>query len=106
MRKQTKTRSKSKITIAIYACLALCVFSFAFSIFGVINTNDIRFEKIAKISKISELRDQNEKLEINVTKLKTAQNLKESALRLKMVEVSGVEYVSVGDSSNVAINNR
>ena len=106
MRKQTNTRSKSKVTVAIYACLSLCAFAFVFSVFSVINTNDLRFEKISKISYINDLKDQNEKLEVSVTKLKTAQNLKELAIGMNMVENSGVEYVSVGGSSNVALNNR
>ncbi len=106
MRKQKTVKSKNKITMAIYASLTLCIFSFVFSIFGVINTNDLRFEKISKLSKIENLRDQNEKMEIRVTKLKTAQNLEESALSLGMVEASGVSYVAAVGNSNVAINNR
>jgi cell division protein FtsB len=106
MKKQKRVKSKSKITMAIYTSLTLCIFSFVFSIFGVINTNDLRFEKISKLSKIEDLSDQNEKLEIGVTKLKTAQNLKESALNLGMVEVSGISYVTISGNSNVAINNR
>jgi len=106
MKKQKRLKSKNKVTTAIYYALFLCIFSFVFSIFGVINANDLRFEKISKLSKIEELKDQNEKLEIGVTRLKTAQNLKEAALKLGMVEVSAISYVAIDANNNVAINNR
>jgi len=103
MKKRTKKKSINSVSVGISISLFIGVFAFFFSIFQVLDSNDIKYNAMAKLSQIEDLKIENEKLEIKVTKLKTSQNLKDSATNLNMVGVSDVRYVSLGGDS-VVIN--
>ena len=103
MKKTRKVKASNKLSalISLSACLSI---SFLFlAIFQVLDTNDLRYKKTANVNLIKDLKIENEKLEIQLAKLRNAQNLKESAMALDMVSVSYVSYVNVAGSS-VAIN--
>ncbi len=101
--KKRKTKSNNGITLGIYVFFFLGIFSFFFSIFQVLDSNDIKYDMMSKINKIENLKIENEKLEMKIAKLKTSQNLKQLAVNLNMVNVSDVSYVSLGGDS-VVIN--
>lgn len=105
MKINKKIKTKDRVSLVIFTVSLLFVSMFFFTIFQIIDTNDMKYEKISKVNLIKDIKIENEKLEIQLGKLKNSQNLKESALSLNMVGVSGVSYVSVS-GDNVAFNGR
>ncbi len=105
MKINRKIKTKDRVGLAVFALSFFSIFLFFFAIFQVIDTNDMRYEKISKINFIKNIKIENEKLEIQLAKLKNSQNLKESAANLNMVSVLGVSYVGVS-GGDVAFNGR
>ncbi|MEK7453121.1 MAG: hypothetical protein AAB614_02700 [Patescibacteria group bacterium] len=98
-----KIRKKNKISKAIFTFVIFSVGIFFFTIFQILDMNDMRYEKTEKLKLIDAIEVENGKLDIQLTKLKNSQNLKESALGLDMVDVAMVSYVNVG-GDNVVFN--
>jgi cell division protein FtsL len=86
--------TKTKVTLIVFA-LVVCV-----SYLGIINISAVKGYEIRKIeNKISEVRKENKKLQIEVAELSSSYNIKNEIENLNMVEAEDIVYISESEQS-------
>lgn len=86
--------AKTKILIAVFA-LIICI-----AYLGVINISAVKGFEIREVeNKITELKKENKRLQIQVAELTSSYNIKDGVGGLNMVEAENIVYISESDQA-------
>lgn len=97
-------KEKQKVRQAIKISVGVCAVFALFLIFQVASVSDSIHSKMGKNKELTELQRKNKEADAKLAGLKASQNIKQSVQDLEMVDVSDVQYVSIENNNNVAVN--